>query len=360
MNDIFLSLRGISKNFLNIKALDDFSMDIYKGKVHCIAGQNGSGKSTLIKIISGIYRPDSGKILIGKDEYKHIAPLDAIKAGVQVIYQDFSLFPNLSVAENLLFNYNIYENKKIVNWKKIYHLAQKALDNLNLTIDLDTNIESLSVAQKQLVAIARAMCLKVKLLIMDEPTTALTQKEIKSLFETIKDIKKSGVAVVFVSHKLEEMQEISDSMIILRNGKKIKEGMISDFNEDNLTYHMTGKKFSISPYSLDMNSNTPRLKVADWKIGGNLNFTNNLTLYKKEIVGLMGLMGSGRTNFALSLFGLIRHNTGEIEIDEKTVSIKDVNDAIKGGIAYVPEDRLSEGLFFNTINREKLFKCKLR
>ena len=225
-----LSVKQIKKSFGGVHALKGVDLTIKKGETHCLAGENGCGKSTIIKVISGFYKPDGGSIEVDGKAYPVMTPAEAIKAGIQVIYQDFSIFPNLTVIENLAFNQVLANKKKFVNKKEFRRIAEEAVAKINFDVDLDALVETLPVADKQLIAISRALLDNAKLIIMDEPTTALTKKEVKRLFEIIAQLKENGVTILFVSHKLDEVFEISDSITIMRNGEKCYQ--LSDFRND--------------------------------------------------------------------------------------------------------------------------------
>lgn len=356
MGNAYLELRNVSKRFSGVQALDKISLLIMPGEIHCLAGENGSGKSTVIKVISGVYEPDEGEILIDGKPIAEMSPVDAIALGVQVIYQDFSLFGNLSVAENLAINTQLREKRTWVNWKEARQLAADALQRLGVSIDLDAKVDSLSTAQKQLVAIARALVANVRLIIMDEPTTALTGKEVDSLFKIVRDIQSKGIAILFVSHKMREMLDISERLTVIRNGRKIVDGSTSEFTEASITKHMTGLEIHSEPFVWNTPpvATAPRLEVRGLSLPGCYDDLN-LKLYPGEIVGISSLLGSGRTEFALSLFGLLPGYRGEIRLNDRLVKIDSVQKAIDNHIAYVPEDRLSEGVFpTQSINRNML------
>ncbi|MBS4875063.1 MAG: sugar ABC transporter ATP-binding protein, partial [Actinomyces sp.] len=225
MDTPVLAVRHVSKSFAGVRALVDIDLDIAPGEIHCLAGENGCGKSTLIKIISGVYSLDSGKVEFnGIDQTHQLSPINAIMNGIQVIYQDFSIFPNLSVMENLAYNSELMQKRKFVNWKRFRRIAEEAVSKINFDVDLEAKVGTLPVADKQLVAISRALINNAKLIIMDEPTTALTKKEVEALFKIIKDLQSQGIAILFVSHKLDEVFEISERFTILRNGQNVKDG----------------------------------------------------------------------------------------------------------------------------------------
>ncbi len=340
-----LLLQNVDKYFSGVHAVNDLSISIKKGQIHCLAGENGSGKSTLIKIISGIHAPERGKIFINGKRQATLTPAQAIAQGIQVIYQDFSLFDNLSVAENLTLNANLARKKRLVSWGSIRKQAQSALARLEIDMDLDEEVGNLSVAQKQLIAIARALMFNARLLIMDEPTTALTGKEVKVLFDIVRGIRAKGILILFVSHKMREMLEISDWITVIRNGGKVAEGPTDEFDEKLLTWQMTGQQFSHERYSCPKKEETLRLELRNFS--GRAFRDINLRLRRREIVGITGLLGSGRTEFAQALFGMEPHFLGEIFLDGKRVAPRTIEQAIADGIAYVPEDRLSEGLFLS-------------
>ena len=214
MDRMLVALKNIYKGFAGVEVLKNVSLTIAPGEIRCLAGENGCGKSTLIKILSGVYTPDAGSIVLGGREYRALRPIDAIRGGVQVIYQDFSLFPNLTVAENLALNTQVSRGKMFVNWREMRTTASESLDEIGVSIDLKKLVGDLSVADKQLVAIARALLHNARLIIMDEPTTALTQKEVGALFSIIQKLKETGISILFVSHKMREMLDISEKITI--------------------------------------------------------------------------------------------------------------------------------------------------
>ena len=337
----------IIKSFAGVKALQGVHLEIKKGEIHCLAGENGCGKSTLIKIISGVYSLDSGKVEFnGVDQTHQLSPLNAIMNGIQVIYQDFSIFPNLSVMENLAYNSELMQRRKFVNWKRFRRIAEEAVSKINFNVDLDAKVGTLPVADKQLVAISRALINNAKLIIMDEPTTALTKKEVEALFRIIKDLQKQGIAILFVSHKLDEVFEISERFTILRNGQNVKDGDTSELDSDKFTYYMTGRHFENKHFTAEIKEEKPILEVRNLSREGEY---ENVTfdLRKGEILGITGLLGSGRTELALSLFGLNKPTSGQILMNGKEIRLDSVQDAMRNKIGYVPEDRLTEGLFLD-------------
>ena len=219
MSETLLEVKEISKHFGGVKALDRVDLTIGKGEIHCLLGENGCGKSTLIKVISGFYKPDGGTIIYDGKTYDHLTINQSIQLGIQVIYQDMSVFPNLTVAENIALNFELYNKKKLVNWKNVYKIAKQSLEHIGIDIPLDAKVGTLSVADKQLVAIARSILYNSRLIIMDEPTSALTRREVDKLFKVIRQLQSEGISVLFVSHKLDEVFEIAERFTILRNGR---------------------------------------------------------------------------------------------------------------------------------------------
>lgn len=347
MAEEFLKVKNVSKSFAGVHALNDVSFTINKGEIHCLVGENGSGKSTMIKIISGVYEPDEGEIIIAGKSFKRLHPIDTIREGVQIIYQDFSLFPNFTVAENIALNQQLSENRKFFNMSEARKIAHAALDSINVKMDLDSLVGPMSVADKQLIAISRALLQNAKLIIMDEPTTALTRREVESLFKVIQDLKQRGISTLFVSHKLNEVLEISDRTMIFRNGKKVIDADASEFDHAKMVYYMTGRAIESECYNMGNgkeHTDIPLLSVQDLSSAGQ--FKNiSFDLFRHDIIGVTGLLGSGRTELALALFGINPSEKGCICLDGKEVRIGSVHDALKHGIGYVPEDRLTEGLF---------------
>ncbi len=346
MADELLRLTGIHKSFAGVHALRGVDMSIQHGKIHCLVGENGCGKSTLIKIIAGVYKRDAGEIIIHGKKYDDLRPIDAIREGIQVIYQDFSLFPNLTVAENIALNEELASGRRIVKWSRVKRIAKEALAKVEVDIPLKALVEEMSVANKQLIAIAKALRQNAQLIIMDEPTSALTEREVSTLFSVIRRLQRQhGIAFLFVSHKLNEVLAISEEMIVMRNGKIVSSGDRNDYDNARLIFEMTGRRITEKSYDFtpDM-SEPPLLRVEGLNAEDTLTDVN-FELRRGEIVGVTGLLGSGRTQLALALFGMLPTKSGKIFIDEQEVKIASPQDAIRHSIGYVPEDRLTEGLF---------------
>lgn len=344
MPQSLLKAVGISKSFAGVHALNNVSLEIQPGEIHCLAGENGCGKSTLIKIISGVYQMDSGYIEFNGKKLTKITPSEALALGIQVIYQDFAVFPNLTVMENLAINTELAAKRKFVNWKRMRRIAEDAVAKIDFQVDLDALVGSLSVAEKQMVAICRALMSDAKLIIMDEPTTALTKKEVKALFDIILKLKAQGIAILFVSHKLNEVFEISERFTIFRNGELVVTGSTKELDDKKFTYYMTGREFESRIFKPEKLSEKPVFELSGLGLSGYFDDIN-LSVRGGEILGITGLLDSGRTELALAMFGLKKPDCGRIFKNGKEIKISSPRDAIKAGIGYVPEDRLSEGLF---------------
>ncbi len=344
MSDILLSMKNISKRYVGVQALDCVAFEMNKGEIHCLVGENGSGKSTLIKIISGTVKPDDGAYIEIDGEHVHdYAAIDSIRQGIEVIYQDLSLFPNLTVAENTALSQIIAEGDRFVNWKEVHSIAESAMARIKVNIPLDELVADISIADQQLVAICRALTRDVRLLIMDEPTASLTRKEVDSLFDVVTDMQSKGIATLFVSHKLDEVLRIAERVTILRDGQKVGTFPSQELNDEKLTMLMTGKKVEQTQYIPDVRSEDVLLEVRNLSKRGNFKDIN-FELYPGEILGITGLLGSGRTELALALFGDNRPDSGQILVEGEPVEIESVQDAIHLGIGYVPENRLEQGL----------------
>lgn len=345
MADEIIRLSNINKSFAGVQALQDVNLTIERGKIHCLVGENGCGKSTLIKIIAGVYPRDSGSLQINGKEYEQLSPIASIREGIQVIYQDFSLFPNLTVAENIALNEELANGRQLVNWRAVRNIARDALAQIEIDLPLNASVEAMSVANKQLIAISKALRQNAQLIIMDEPTSALTEREIRALFTVIHKLQARGIAFLFVSHKLNEVLEISEKIIVMRNGQNVSSGESSEYDNSRIVFEMTGHKIAEKSYNFQPDMNRPPLLQVEKMAAGDILHDISFELRSGEIVGVTGLLGSGRTELALTLFGMLPMTNGTVRLDGQPVRINSIQDAIAHGIGYVPEDRLSEGLF---------------
>ena len=346
MSENIIKCTGVKKYFGGVKALDGVDLTIKKGEVHCLAGENGCGKSTIINVISGFYTPDAGTIEIDGKSYTKLTTQQAIEAGVQVIYQDLSVFPNLTVRENLAITMEKSSGKKFVSKKRYDEIARQALSTIDFKVDLDEYVENLTVADKQLIAISRALLYDAKLIIMDEPTTAITQKEVKNLFEVIRRLQKKGIAILFVSHKLDEVFEIADQFTIFRSGHNVFSGPTQELDQAKFTHYMTGRDIEEKAFEYDRDDARTVLEVRNLTLKDGYKDCS-FSVKAGEIVGITGLLGSGRTELAETIFGVHAPDSGQIILEGKEVSFKNVQEAMDAGIGYVPPERNVMGLFMD-------------
>lgn len=342
-----LVARGISKKFGGVAALNDVSVEIRPGEVHCLVGENGSGKSTLIKVFSGVESPDSGTISVGGADHRQLTPRQAIAAGIEVIFQDFSLFPNLSVAENIAIAPRISERRWTVRPAALRSVARDVVNRVGVDLDLDARVETLSVADKQLTAICRALAERHRVVFLDEPTTALTWREVDVLFGILDVLKGQGVGVVFVSHKIEEVLRIAQWITVLRNGSVVASGPAAQCDRGRLVEAMTGRTVALStPGESPSARSVPSLEVEDLGRKGSFEGVS-FAIKPGEVVGLTGLLGSGRTEIAEALFGIEPADHGVVRVDGRAIRLESVQDAMAAGIGYVPADRLTQGGFLD-------------
>ena len=339
-----LRLSNISKRFGGVQALDSLNFDIHAGEVHCLAGENGCGKSTLIKIITGVYQPDHGAVL----EYfgqrvAHMTPTQARRLGIAVIWQDLALFPEMSVAENIAFDTLVGGRVRRVNHAKLKTVATQVLLKLGLHLDLDAPLSSLPIAKRQMVAIARALVGQARMIFMDEPTASLTQTETDSLLGIVRALSQSGVAIVFVSHRLAEVLDIASRVTVIRDGKLVGVYPTDGMTQSRLTTLMTGQTLEPNLVTRELSHQAVVLDVNRLSRGGEFNDVS-LQIRAGEVLGLIGLIGAGRTELAHVLFGMNKPDRGSIELQGKTMAFLSNRDAMAAGVAYVSEDRLSLGL----------------
>lgn len=343
----YITMKNICKNYIGVQALKNVDFSLEKGEIHCLVGGNGSGKSTLIKVLSGVNRPEpGGEIVIDGKSFSSLSVQESIQQGIRVIYQDLALFPNLSIQENIAFQLYGETKSPIVDWRAVEKRAKAAMEIIGLKMDPDRLVGSLSIAEQQLVEITRALVGELKLLILDEPTASLTRKEVNALFAAIRRLQARDVTTMFVSHKMNEIFEIAERVTVIRDGEIIGAYPPSELDDDKLVYLMTGKTFKTeAPDPIDPNAGL----ILETK---NLTKANDfedvsIQLRKGEILGITGLLGSGRTELALSIFGMNPPDSGEIWIDGKKTEIRTNVQAQKLHIAYVPEDRLSQGVILD-------------
>lgn len=350
-----LTVSNLNKSFPGVQALKNINLQIKSEQIHCLVGENGCGKSTLIKCIAGVHAPDagSGSIVLNGNAYSMLTPRKAMHEGVQVIYQDLSLFQHMSIAENIAIGKFRAKAQKMISRKAMHQLAETQLDQIGVHIDLNQTIAETSVANRQLTAIARALAQEAKILFMDEPTTALTKREVSRLLEVMLELKKKGLAIVFISHKLDEIFSVADEITIFRNGDKIGDFKTEELDQNKITYYMTGKEVKYKRYVRTHPDPEPLLELEH--LTRKNHFSDiSLKVRKGDIIGLTGLLGAGRTELAMSLFGLNPSDSGTIKMEGKTVRVDSPIDAKERGISLLSEDRANQGLFLDRKIKENI------
>lgn len=345
MSETFLQMSHITKRFPGVLALSNVDFALRKGEVHALLGENGAGKSTLMKILSGVYQPDEGNIIFEDQAVSFANPLSAQKAGITIIHQEFNLFPELTVEDNIFIGREFCKNNRWrLDEKQQRQAAIDILQKLNLNIAPDTLVADLTVAQQQMVEIAKAISVNAKILIMDEPTAALTETEIDSLFQVTRLLKEQGTGIVYISHRLEELALIADRATVMRDGQFIATVDYDAVKISDLIAMMVGRDLgNIYPRREPLSQHKPVLEVSGLTRKGVLN-NIDFTLHQGEILGFAGLMGAGRTELARAIFGADPIDSGTITLNGKVTVVKDIPDAIKQGISYLTEDRKKEGL----------------
>lgn len=334
----------VSKVFGGVKALQDVAFEVGQGEVHCLAGENGCGKSTLIKIITGVYQPEPGaEMALFGEALGTITPNLARQKGIAVIWQDLALFPEMTVAENIAFETMLGNRPRLVDYRALRAKAEAALARLEVSLDLDARLGTLPIAQRQVVAIARALVSDARLIFMDEPTASLTQAETDALLAVVRTLSARGVAVVFVSHRLAEVLEISARVTVLRDGRLVGVYPTEGMTQSRLTELMTGKTFDHQVMARDTVADPVVLDVAGLSRRGEFSDVS-FVLRRGEVLGLTGLIGAGRTELAHVLFGMAGAERGSIRLEGREVRFASNRDAVAAGVAYVSEDRLALGL----------------
>lgn len=342
MSKELLSVDKLSKTFSGIRVLKNVSFSLGEGEVHALVGENGAGKSTLIKIISGVETSDPGShIYIQGKEVHAMTPEKSSALGISVIYQDISLFPNMSIAENLMIG---KYDKKLVHRKYIRTFAEEAFRRIGLDMDMEKRVRELSVGQQQLVAIVRAISFDAKIIIMDEPTAALSTNEVKILFEIIKNLKQMGIGIIYISHKLEEIFTVADRISVLRDGEIVSSGPVGEYDTKTLIRKMVGRELRFLPMKKSQESAEVLFEIRNLK--NHVVDIPSLKIHKYEILGVTGLVGAGRSEMAQTVFGLIQADEGEVLVHGQSIDFSSVKRAIANGIGYLPEDRITQGLFY--------------
>lgn len=352
MEKYIVEMEHVTKSFPGVVALDDVTFQLKAGEVLALLGENGAGKSTLMKILSGVYTPDSGTIKVYDQVVEDMNPKKAQELGVAIIHQELNMCAHLTVAQNIFLGREMVQSG-MLSTKKMNKEAKAILTSLNIDIDPETIVGDLAVSKQQMVEIAKALSTNAKVLIMDEPTSALTSKEINDLFVIIKKLRSEGCGIVYISHRLEELEEITDRVTILRDGQYITSMDLKDTSLPEIISYMVGRVIKEKFPKVSCERGKKILEVKNLNAGRMVR-NINLELYEGEIVGIAGLMGAGRTETTRAIFGVDPKESGEIVLDGKTVKIEKPMDAIKAGIVLAPEDRKKDGLFTKLSIRENI------
>jgi inositol transport system ATP-binding protein len=354
MTEPLLRMSGISKRFPGVQALDDVAFEVAPGEIHALLGENGAGKSTLLKILSGAQQPDSGAIALAGAEVTMATPHDAQRLGIVTIYQEFTLAPNMTVAENVFIGREPGAGP-FVNWRKMAAQTRAITDRLGLGLKPLSFVRDLSVAEQQMVEIARALSMQSRLIVMDEPTSALSSAEVDKLFRIVRDLKKQGLSTIFVTHRLEEVMEICDRYTVLRDGRLVGGGKVADTSVDGIIRLMVGRQVeALFAHREEAATGEVALKIEGLSRRGKAQDQNatvldnvSLEVRRGEILGVAGLVGAGRTEMARAVFGADRFDSGQVFVDGEPVVIRSPRDAIRRGIGLVPEDRKQQALFLS-------------
>ncbi|PAB60501.1 ribose ABC transporter ATP-binding protein RbsA [Anaeromicrobium sediminis] len=353
-----LTMKNIIKEFPGVRALSGVDFNIYEGEVMALLGENGAGKSTLMKILTGVYEKTSGQIFLEGKEVNFSNTRDSQEANIGIIHQELNLIPELSVAENMFLGREPVNKFKRIDWKTLKEESQKLLDTLNVNIKPDDLVSTLSIGKQQMIEIGKALSLDAKIIIMDEPTDALTDKETETLFKVIRSLKAQGKSIVYISHRLEEIFEICDRVTILRDGKFIDEKEIEHIDQNEMIEKMVGRKISEQFPSVKVDRGPLSLELEN--VSNKYIKGINFKLHKGEIVGISGLMGAGRTELAKTIYGAYEISSGKILLEGKELNIKSPEEAINYGIAYVSEDRKKDGLILDLSVKENMSISSLK
>ncbi|MFQ5858170.1 MAG: sugar ABC transporter ATP-binding protein [Anaerolineae bacterium] len=344
MSEPILKLQNISKAFPGVQALEKVSFDLYSGEVHALVGENGAGKSTLIKVITGVHQPDAGEIVFQERQVTFPNPLTALQHGIAAIYQEPTLFPDLDIAENIFMGHQPVDAvTRRINWRQMYAEAERLLGALGVTLNPRTRVRGLSVADQQMVEIAKALSFNAQVLIMDEPTSALTLREVAELFRIARQLRDAGTAIVFISHRLEEAFELADRITVLRDGHRVGTRLVKEVTPDDVIHMMVGRTLADLFPKQEAALGEPLLRIETLTKAGAF-YDVSFELHRGEILGLAGLVGAGRSEVARAIFGVEPADGGRIWLDGREALIHSAKDALAMGIAYVPEDRQQQGL----------------
>ncbi len=358
-SDMLLKVQDVSKFFPGVKALQDVSLDVKAGEVHAILGENGAGKSTLMKILTGVYQPDKGDIIYRGKKIEVLNPHVAQEIGISIIHQEFNLFSHLTVAQNIFIGREPRYARYVLNEKKLNEEANRILQLLNYSIDVYAKVSTLSVAEQQMVEIAKAISVSCDILIMDEPTATLSEAETEVLFSTVRRLKEQGKGIIFISHKLKELEEIADRVTVFRDGQYIDTLHYADTTTEHLIHLMVGRELTDMFPKRHPHRGEEILRVEN--IQRNPDLKNiSFSLCKGEILGVSGLVGAGRTELMRAIFGADPKDSGKVFVHSKEVTINTPRDAIRHGIGYLTEDRKKNGLALNLNVQENIILATIK
>lgn len=346
MGNTILELKDIVKTFPGVRALSGINFELKSGEVHAICGENGAGKSTLMKVVCGVHKPDSGVMIVNGKEESFSNPMEAYEKGVSIIFQETSLFEEMTVLDNMFLGHELVRKAgfvTVIDYEKMREKAKEIFARLNTKMDLNAQIKSLGMAQKQMVEIAKALTFDANIIIFDEPTASLTQREVSALFQIIHDLKSSGMGIVYISHRMEEIFEICDRVTVVRDGAYISTKYVKETNKDELVADMVGRKMGAYYPKTDTKIGKDIFRVENLYDEG---FLDNVSFHlrKGEILGFSGLAGAGRTELMEAICGFSKKAAGHMILEEKEIYINNYRDAMKHGIVYVSEDRGKYGL----------------
>ena len=351
MEDIILSLYNIVKTYPGVVALDDISLDFRRGEIHGLVGENGAGKSTLIKVIAGAIAADSGYFQINGERFERITPKAAKEHGIEVIYQELNLVPSVTVAENVFLG-AFPGNGVSIDMEEMVRRSSELFQEMGIEIDPRSKVQELSVAKKQMVEIAKSLVRDVKLLVMDEPTSPLTLYETELLFKLVAKLKAKGVTIIYISHRMNELYQLTDRMTVIRDGTKIKTVNTNEISQDELIHMMVGRELKSIYVEKNCQIGEPILEVQNFSGGGFRNIS--FTLRKGEILGFAGLVGAGRTELMRGIFGADPIAEGNLILEGKPIQIHSPEDAVRYGIGFLPEDRKLEGVLLELPIRDNI------
>ena len=338
-----LELKNISKNFHGVKALQNVDFQLKENSIHALLGENGAGKSTLVKILCGVYQPDSGSIHLNNQQQTISNPAISLSLGISAIHQESVMFDELTVTENIFIGNHLTKSNGLIDWGLMESKTKQLLDELEANIEPNEKIKDLSIAQRHIVQISRSLIHDADIVIMDEPTASLSQKEINELYTIIRNLKKQNKSIIFISHKLDEVMEVCDDFTVLRDGELIKSDIISNTDKDQLITHMAGREVNQIFPKNNVTIENEIFQVSNFY--KKTQFKNiNFNLRKKEILGFYGLVGSGRTEIMKSIFGITKPDEGEIHFKDQKITITKPSDAINQGIVYLSEERQQLGM----------------